>query len=336
MNRFYSLDIKTQFLLQDSVRRDSFKNLTTKDGVQWLLWSFYHWGIKYLSYDSKNGLLLFHSRPVYDELTKQWYGNKVMTHSESDGNKEVNGDNHGDDSNNSINDSGDTTATEGNVSSEVSTTVGDIHGSDGEGVNHVGNDIMFNTTSSGDILSGVSRDMGTEDSIHLSDSMGIRHILLGVNANSHEYNHVGNEPKSLAFYIYSLITSVYELKEGSCIELTTKAIEDDITSGVLKDGMVVEVSNNGITWFKRYFKSIVPNLSTSYCVYGGGRTKDTVRDTADVEYYKYLRYVDTKDTTCTNTCNHGCSTCNIKHEGTRNTIDGRGVFVTRGIVKDDV
>ena len=52
MNRFYSLDIKTQFLLQDSVRRDSFKNLTTKDGVQWLLWSFYHWGIKYLSYDS--------------------------------------------------------------------------------------------------------------------------------------------------------------------------------------------------------------------------------------------------------------------------------------------
>ena len=164
--------------------------------------------------------------------------------------------------------------------------------------------------------------------------MGIRHILLGVNANSHEYNHVGNEPKSLAFYIYSLITSVYELKEGSCIELTTKAIEDDITSGVLKDGMVVEVSNNGITWFKRYFKSIVPNLSTSYCVYGGGRTKDTVRDTADVEYYNYLRYVDTKDTTCTNTCNSGCSTCNIKHEGTRNTIDGRGVFVNRGIIEE--
>lgn len=253
MNRFYSLDIKTQFLLQDSVRRDSFKNLTTKDGVQWLLWSFYHWGIKYLSYDSKNGLLLFHSRPVYDEVTKQWYGNKVETHSESDGNKEVNGDNHGDASNNSINGSGNTTATEGNVSSEVSTTVGDIHGSDGEGVNHVGNDIMFNTTSSGVVVGGFSRDMGTEDSIHLSDSMGIRHILLGVNANSHEYNHVGNEPKSLAFYIYSLITSVYELKEGSCIELTTKAIEDDITSGVLKDGMVVEVSNNGITWFKRYF-----------------------------------------------------------------------------------
>lgn len=319
---FYSLDIKTQFLLQDSVRRDSFKNLTTKDGVQWLLWSFYHWGIKYLSYDSKNGLLLFHSRPVYDELTKQWYGNKVMTHSESEGNKEVNGDNHGDDSNNSIN------------GSEVSDTVGDIHGSDGEGVNHVGNDIMFNNTSSGVVVGGVSRDMGTEDSIHLSDSMGIRHILLGVNANSHEYNHVGNEPKSLAFYIYSLITSVYELKEGSCIELTTKAIEDDITSGVLKDGMVVEVSNNGIIWFKRYFKSIVPNLSTSYCVYGGGRTKDTVRDTADVEYYKYLRYVDTKDTTCTNTCNHGCSTCNVKHEGTRNTIDGRGVFVNRGIIEE--
>ena len=303
MNRFYSLDVKTQFLLQDSVRRDSFKNLTTKDGVQWLLWSFYHWGIKYLSYDSKNGLLLFHSRPAYDEVTKQWYGNKVETHSESEGNKEVNGDNHGDDSNNSINGSGDTTATEGNVSSEVSTTVGDIHGSDGEGVNHVGNDIMFNTTSSGVVVGGFSRD-------------------------------IGNEPKSLAFYIYSLITSVYELKEGSCIELTTKAIEDDIASGVLKDGMVVEVSNNGITWFKRYFKSIVPNLSTSYCVYGGGRTKDTVRDTADVEYYKYLRYVDTKDTTCTNTCNSGCSTCNIKHEGTRNTIDGRGVFVNRGIIEE--
>ena len=334
MNRFYSLDVKTQFLLQDSVRRDSFKNLTTKDGVQWLLWSFYHWGIKYLSYDSKNGLLLFHSRPVYDELTKQWYGNTVMTHSESEGNKEVNGDNHGDDSNNSINGSGDTTTTDRDISSEVSDTVGDIHGSDGEGVNHVGNDIMFNTTSSGVVVGGFSRDMGTEDSIHLSDSMGIRHILLGVNANSHEYNHVGNEPKSLEFYIYSLITSVYELKEGSCIELTTKAIEDDIASGVLKDGMVVEVSNNGITWFKRYFKSIVPNLSTSYCVYGGGRTKDTVRDTADVEYYKYLRYVDSQGTTCTNICNHGCSTCNIKHEGTRNTIDGRGVFVNRGIIEE--
>ena len=98
--------------------------------------------------------------------------------------------------------------------------------------------------------------------------------------------------------------------------------------------MVVEVSNNGITWFKRYFKSIVPNLSTSYCVYGGGRTKDTVRDTADVEYYNYLQYVDTKDTTSTNTCNHDCSTCNIKHEGTRNTIDGRGVFVNRGIIEE--
>ena len=334
MNRFYSLDIKTQFLLQDSVRRDSFKNLTTKDGVQWLLWSFYHWGIKYLSYDSKNGLLLFHSRPAYDEVTKQWYGSKVVTYTESDGNKEVNGDNHGDDSNNSINDSGNTTTTDRDISSEVSNTVGDIHDSNGEGVNHVGNDIMFNTTSSGVVVGDFSRDLGTEDSIHLSDSMGIRHILLGVNANSNEYNHVGNEPKSLAFYIYSLITSVYELKEGSCIELTTKAIEDDIASGVLKDGIVVEVSNNGITWFKRYFKSIVPNLSTSYCVYGGGRTKDTVRDTADVEYYNYLRYVDTKDTTCTNTCNHGCSTCNIKHEGTRNTIDGRGVFVNRGIVEE--
>lgn len=334
MNRFYSLDVKTQFLLQDSVRRDSFKNLTTKDGVQWLLWSFYHWGIKYLSYDSKNGLLLFHSRPVYDELTKQWYGNKVETHTESDGNKEVKGDNHGDDSNNSINGSGNTTAMEGNVSSEVSTTVGDIHGSDGEGVNHVGNDIMFNTTSSGVVVGGFSRDMGTEDSIHISDSMGIRHILLGVNANSSGYNHIGNEPKSLAFYIYSLITSVYELKEGSCIELTTKAIEDDIASGVLKDGMVVEVSNNGITWFKRYFKSIVPNLSTSYCVYGGGRTKDTVRDTADVEYYNYLRYVESQGTTCNHTCGNGCSTCNIKHEGTRNTIDGRGVFVNRGIIEE--
>jgi hypothetical protein len=334
MNRFYSLDIKTQFLLQDSVRRDSFKNLTTKDGVQWLLWSFYHWGIKYLSYDSKNGLLLFHSRPVYDEVTKQWYGNKVMTHSESEGTTEGNGDNHGDDSNNSINGSGDTTATEGNVSSEVSNTVGDIHDSNGEGVNHVGNDIMFNTTSSGVVVGDFSRDMGTEDSIHLSDSMGIRHILLGVNANSSGYNHVGNEPKSLSFYIYSLITSVYELKEGSCIELTTKAIEDDIASGVLKDGMVVEVSNNGITWFKRYFKSIVPNLSTSYCVYGGGRTKDTVRDTADVEYYNYLRYVESQGTTCNHTCGNGCSTCNVKHEGTRNTIDGRGVFVNRGIIEE--
>ena len=72
MERFYSLDIKTQYVLQDSVRKDSFKSITTVDGVQWLLWTFYHWGIKYLTYDTVKGLQLFHGRPVYDVNTKRW------------------------------------------------------------------------------------------------------------------------------------------------------------------------------------------------------------------------------------------------------------------------
>ena len=116
------------------------------------------------------------------------------------------------------------------------------------------------------------------------------------------------------------------------IELTTQALEEGNVEKALTDGTIVEVSNNGITWFKRYFKSIEPNLSTKFCVYGGGRSRDTVRDMADVEYYQYMRYTNTTQSN-TNTCNSGCGNCNnttVKYEGVRNTVDGRVVFADRG------
>ena len=103
-NRFYSLDIHTQYLLQDSVRRDSFKNITTIEGVQWLLFTFYHWGIQYLTYDEKKGLQLFHSKPVYDTKSKSWYGGVITKSVENtDGNGNTDGSGNTDGNGNSGN-----------------------------------------------------------------------------------------------------------------------------------------------------------------------------------------------------------------------------------------
>lgn len=337
MDRFYSLDIKTQYVLQGSVRKDSFKSITTVDGVQWLLWTFYHWGIKYLTYDTVKGLQLFHGKPEYDVNTKRWYGTKVVTTDSNTGstNGEVNntgeGGIHGDGNvdygiHSRIRDDD-----EGKINATVS---GDVHPMDnhnGEdlergnrGNTNDGHGVIFNSVGSMVNSSGISREhMGETDS-NISSVVDVRPTVLGNNIV--EYTDKGNEPKSLSFYLHSLISSVFELSEGTAIELTTQAIEDDVVNKVLTDGTIVEVSNNGVTWFKRYFKSIEPNLSTKFCVYGGGRTKDTVRDMADVEYYQYLRYVDTKG------CTSNCNTSTIKYEGVRNTIDGRVVFTDRGIL----
>ena len=355
MDRFYSLDIKTQYVLQDSVRKDSFKSITTVEGVQWLMWTFYHWGIKYLTYDATMGLQLFHGRPVYDVSTKRWYGTKVVrTETVEDTNTvatthgingEVNntgeGDIHGDGVNSSSDNHGDSHVESRNVTSEVlpntvllvDSTREDIergntndngHGSnnhsDGVGIDTHGNDREVVDAT----ISSVSSDSGVQPVILGSNTRGVV-----------EYTDNGNEPKGLSFYLHSLISSVFELSEGMAIELTTQAIEDDVANKLLTDGAVVEVSNNGVTWFKRYFKSIEPNLSTKYCVYGGGRTKDTVRDMADVEYYQYMRYTDNThtDMSTTSVCTNGCGNCNnttVKFESVRNTVDGRVVFADRG------
>lgn len=344
MERFYSLDIKTQYVLQDSVRKDTFKSITTVEGVQWLMWTFYHWGIKYLTYDTIMGLQLFHGRPVYDVNTKRWYGTKVVktdtvedintgdtTHST---NGEVNntgeGGIHGYGVNSSSDNHGDSHAEVGNVNSEVlSNTVPVVDSTreniergniddNGHGSNNHSDGVGFNTHSNdGEVVTTTSNS--------ISSDSGVQPVVLGTNTREIvEYTDKGNEPKGLSFYLHSLISSVFELSEGTAIELTTQAIEDDLANKTLTDGTIVEVSNNGITWFKRYFKSIEPNLSTKYCVYGGGRTKDTVRDMADVEYYQYLRYVDTKG------CTSNCNTSTVKYESVRNTVDGRVVFADRG------
>lgn len=342
MERFYSLDIKTQYVLQDSVRKDTFKSITTIEGVQWLMWTFYHWGIKYLTYDATMGLQLFHGRPVYDVNTKRWYGTKVVKTVESNTtdstNGEVNtgeGDIHGDVVNNSSNSNGDSHAEVGNVTSEVlSNTVSMVdstredvergntndngHGSDNHS-NGVGVDTHSND---GEVVTTISNS--------ISSGSGVQPVVLGTNTREVvEYTDSGNEPKGLSFYLHSLISSVFELSEGTAIELTTQAVEDDVANKLLTDGTIVEVSNNGITWFKRYFKSIEPNLSTKYCVYGGGRTKDTVRDMADVEYYQYMRYTDNTQNNNSNTCSSGCGTCNnttVKFESVRNTVDGKPIY----------
>ena len=350
MERFYSLDIKTQYVLQDSVRKDTFKSITTIEGVQWLMWTFYHWGIKYLTYDTIMGLQLFHGRPVYDVNTKRWYGAKVVktetvedTDSNTTGstNGEVNtseGDIHGDVVNNSSNSNGDSHAEVGNVTSEVlpntvpvvDSTREDVErgntNDNGHGSNNHSDGVWVNTHSN-------DREVVNADTHSISSDGGIQSTVLGVTSTHEvvEYTDKGNEPKGLSFYLHSLISSVFELSEGTAIELTTQAIEDDVANKTLTDGTIVEVSNNGITWFKRYFKSIEPNLSTKYCVYGGGRTKDTVRDMADVEYYQYMRYTDNKQSN-TDTCNNGCGSCNnttVKFESVRNTVDGRVVFADR-------
>lgn len=346
MERFYSLDIKTQYVLQDSVRKDTFKSITTIEGVQWLMWTFYHWGIKYLTYDATMGLQLFHGRPVYDVNTKRWYGTKVVKTVESNttgsANGEVNttseGDIHGDVVNNSSNSNGDSHVEVRNVNSEVLPNTVPVVDSiredvergntddNGHGSNNHSDGVGVNTHSN-------DREVVNADTHSISSDSGVQPVVLGTNTREIvEYTDKGNEPKGLSFYLHSLISSVFELFEGTAIELTTQAIEDDVANKTLTDGTIVEVSNNGITWFKRYFKSIEPNLSTKYCVYGGGRTKDTVRDMADVEYYQYMRYTDTTQSN-TNTCNNGCGNCNnttVKYESVRNTVDGRVVFADRG------
>lgn len=348
MERFYSLDIKTQYVLQDSVRKDTFKSITTVEGVQWLMWTFYHWGIKYLTYDTVKGLQLFHGRPVYDVNTKRWYGAKVVKTVESNTtdstNGEVNttsdGDIHGDVVNNSSNSGGDSHVEVRNVNSEVlpntvsvvDSTREDVErgntDDNGHGSNNHSDGVGVNTHSN-------DREVVNADTHSISSDSGIQSTVLGATSTREivEYTDKGNEPKGLSFYLHSLISSVFELSEGTAIELTTQAIEDDLANKTLTDGTIVEVSNNGITWFKRYFKSIEPNLSTKYCVYGGGRTKDTVRDMADVEYYQYMRYTDNTQNNNSNTCSSGCGTCNnttVKFESVRNTVDGRVVFADRG------
>lgn len=347
MERFYSLDIKTQYVLQDSVRKDTFKSITTIEGVQWLMWTFYHWGINYLTYDATMGLQLFHGRPVYDVNTKRWYGTKVVKTVESNTtgstNGEVNntgeGDIHGDVVNNSGNSNGGSHAEVRNVNSEVLPNTVPVVDSiredvergntndNGHGSNNHSDGVGVNTHSN-------DREVVNADTHSISSDGGIQSTVLGATSTREivEYTDKGNESKGLSFYLHSLISSVFELSEGTAIELTTQAIEDDVANKTLTDGTIVEVSNNGITWFKRYFKSIEPNLSTKYCVYGGGRTKDTVRDMADVEYYQYMRYADTTQSN-TNTCNNGCGSCNnttVKYESVRNTVDGRVVFADRG------
>ena len=349
MERFYSLDIKTQYVLQDSVRKDTFKSITTIEGVQWLMWTFYHWGIKYLTYDATMGLQLFHGRPVYDVNTKRWYGTKVVKTVESNTtdstNGEVNntgeGDIHGDVVNNSGNSNGGSHAEVGNVISEVlpnTVPVVDSIREDVERGNTNDNGHGSNNHSNGDgtNIHDNDRELDGANTHSISSDSGVQPVILGANTREVvEYTDKGNEPKGLSFYLHSLISSVFELSEGTAIELTTQAIEDDVVNKTLTDGTIVEVSNNGITWFKRYFKSIEPNLSTKYCVYGGGRTKDTVRDMADVEYYQYMRYTDTThtDMSTTSVCANGCGNCNnttIKFESVRNTVDGRVVFADRG------
>lgn len=352
MERFYSLDIKTQYVLQDSVRKDTFKSITTVEGVQWLMWTFYHWGIKYLTYDTVKGLQLFHGRPVYDVNTKRWYGAKVVktenvedtgsntTDSANGGvNTTSEGDIHGDVVNNSSNSNGDSHVEVRNVNSEVlpntvsvvDSTREDVErgntDDNGHGSNNHSDGVGVNTHSN-------DREVVNADTHSISSDSGVQPVVLGTNTREIvEYTDKGNEPKGLSFYLHSLISSVFELSEGTAIELTTQAIEDDLANKTLTDGTIVEVSNNGITWFKRYFKSIEPNLSTKYCVYGGGRTKDTVRDMADVEYYQYMRYTDNTQNNNSNTCSSGCGTCNnttVKFESVRNTVDGRVVFADRG------
>jgi hypothetical protein len=350
MERFYSLDIKTQYVLQDSVRKDSFKSITTVDGVQWLLWTFYHWGIKYLTYDTVKGLQLFHGRPVYDVNTKRWYGATVVKTVEDTGsnttdstNGEVNttseGDIHGDVVNNSSNSNGGSHAEVGNVNIEVLPNTVPVVDSTGEDVergntNDNGHDSNNHSDGVGVNTHSNDREVVNADTHSISSDGGIQSTVLGATSTREvvEYADKGNEPKGLSFYLHSLISSVFELSEGTAIELTTQAIEDDVANKLLTDGTIVEVSNNGITWFKRYFKSIEPNLSTKYCVYGGGRTKDTVRDMADVEYYQYMRYTDNTQNNNSNTCSSGCGTCNnttVKFESVRNTVDGRVVFADR-------
>lgn len=346
MERFYSLDIKTQYVLQDSVRKDSFKSITTVDGVQWLLWTFYHWGIKYLTYDTVRGLQLFHGRPVYDVNTKRWYGTKVVTTETVEDTTGTSGEGHseggihGDGTVSSGIHNGTNEVERGNITNEVHSDILPMDNHNGEDIergntNDNGHGSNNHSNGDGTNIHDNDRELDGANTHSISSDGGVQPVILGANIHEVlEYTDKGNVPKDMSFYLHSLISSVFELSEGMAIELTTQAIEDDVTSKKLTDGAVVEVSNNGVTWFKRYFKSIEPNLSTKYCVYGGGRTKDTVRDMADVEYYQYMRYTDTThtDMSTTSVCTNGCGNCNnttVKFESVRNTVDGRVVFADR-------
>nr|DAP29906.1 MAG TPA: hypothetical protein [Bacteriophage sp.] len=342
-NRFYSLDIHTQYLLQDSVRRDSFKNITTIEGVQWLLFTFYHWGIQYLTYDEKKGLQLFHSKPVYDTKSKSWYGGvitKSVENTDGSGNSGNNGvgEGNGNTINSGVDSRGISNITR-DINSEVN-TISDTTIADGrEGVNHVTG--ASNVTGASDSM--VNRGILNQGEPNRTDSMAIpNHMDVRYTVPVEEYVDTINKSKSLSFYIHSLISSVFPFNDGTGIELVTQAINEDATNKQkLHDGSIVEVSNNGVTWFKRYFKEIVPNMSTKFCVYGGGRTKDTIRDMADVEYYQYIRYNDvdtnsgnTCSNTCSNTCGNTCGNCHtVKYEAIRNTVDGRVVFSDRDSLK---
>ena len=337
-NRFYSLDIHTQYLLQDSVRRDSFKNITTIEGVQWLLFTFYHWGIQYLTYDEKKGLQLFHSKPVYDTKSKSWYGGVITKSVENtDGNGNSGNNGVGEGNGNTINsgvDSGGISNITRDINSEVNTISDTTIANDREGVNHVTR--VSNVDGTGNSM--VNRGILNQGERSRTDSMAIpNHMDVRYTVPVEEYVDTINKSKSLSFYIHSLISSVFPFNDGTGIELVTQAINEDTTKQKLHDGSIVEVSNNGVTWFKRYFKEIVPNMSTKFCVYGGGRTKDTIRDMADVEYYQYIRYndVDTNSgNTCGNTCSNTCGNCHtVKYEAIRNTVDGRVVFSDRDSLK---
>lgn len=324
-NRFYSLDIHTQYLLQDSVRRDSFKNITTIGGVQWLLFTFYHWGIQYLTYDEKKGLQLFHSKPVYDTKSKSWYGGVITKSVENTDSNNGVGEGNGNTINSGV-DSGGISNITRDINSEVNTISDTTVANDREGVNHVTR--VSNVDGTGNSM--VNRGILNQGEPNRTDSMAIpNHMDVRYTVPVEEYVDTINKSKSLSFYIHSLISSVFPFNDGTGIELVTQAINGDTTKQKLHDGSIVEVSNNGVTWFKRYFKEIVPNMSTKFCVYGGGRTKDTIRDMADVEYYQYLRYNDV-DTNSGNTCSN-CHT--VKYEGTRNTVDGRVVFSDRDSLK---
>lgn len=340
-NRFYSLDIHTQYLLQDSVRRDSFKNITTIEGVQWLLFTFYHWGIQYLTYDEKKGLQLFHSKPVYDTKSKSWYGGIITKSVENTDSNSGNTDGNGNSGNNGVGEGNGNTINSGadsggisnitrDINSEVN-TISDTTVADGrEGVNHVTRVSNVDGTGNSMVNSGILNqgEPNRTDSMAIPNHMDVRYTV-----PVEEYVDTINKSKSLSFYIHSLISSVFPFNDGTGIELVTQATNEDTTKQKLHDGSIVEVSNNGVTWFKRYFKEIVPNMSTKFCVYGGGRTKDTIRDMADVEYYQYIRYNDV-DTNSGNTCGNTCGNCHtVKYEATRNTIDGNGVFSDRDSLK---
>ena len=239
-NRFYSLDIHTQYLLQDSVRRDSFKNITTIEGVQWLLFTFYHWGIQYLTYDEKKGLQLFHSKPVYDTKSKSWYGGVITKSVENtDGNGNSGNNGVGEGNGNTINsgvDSGGISNITRDINSEVNTISDTTIANDREGVNHVTR--VSNVDGTGNSL--VDRGILNQGEPNRTDSMAIpNHMDVRYTVPVEEYVDTINKSKSLSFYIHSLISSVFPFNDGTGIELVTQAINEDTTKQKLHDGSVV-------------------------------------------------------------------------------------------------